>query len=173
MDKDQDAYEAEWGNDTQAVAVQKAEDDPFEFDRGEGVKPLAEAESKTEAPKAASFKETFAAQRKAGAKTFEWNGKKYTTNLKGEAKAEPSEAATPAPVAAPAPKAEPVAAKPVRGGSYAKGSRSDKKFAVDAAPAYKKAPATKEEYEADYVARGGKLPEKKVATVRTSSPMRG
>ena len=32
-------------------------------------------------PKKQSFKEAFAAARKAGGKTFEWNGKKYTTEL--------------------------------------------------------------------------------------------
>ena len=33
----------------------------------------------------ATFKEAFAAARKGGAKTFSWNGKKYTTKLKSEA----------------------------------------------------------------------------------------
>ena len=32
-------------------------------------------------PKKQSFKEAFAAARKAGGKIFEWNGKKYTTEL--------------------------------------------------------------------------------------------
>lgn len=32
----------------------------------------------------ASFKEAFRAARKAGDRTFEWNGKKYTTELKSE-----------------------------------------------------------------------------------------
>lgn len=62
-----------------------------------------------EPAKAMSFKETFAAQRKAGAKTFDWNGKKYTTELaapKAKPKAAPTAAPTPAPVAAPAPAAQ-------------------------------------------------------------------
>ena len=36
-----------------------------------------------------SFKEAFAAARKDGGKTFEWNGKKYTTELAGEKKSAP------------------------------------------------------------------------------------
>jgi hypothetical protein len=51
------------------------------------------------APKSMSFKEAFASARKGGGKTFEWRGKKYTTEL-----AKPK-AAAPAPkAAAPAPK---------------------------------------------------------------------
>jgi hypothetical protein len=45
----------------------------------------SEAPMKPE-PKAMSFKEMFAAERKAGNKTFSWKGKKYTTDL---AKAKP------------------------------------------------------------------------------------
>lgn len=40
-----------------------------------------------EPAKPMSFKETFAAQRKAGATVFEWGGKKYTTDLKKSAPA--------------------------------------------------------------------------------------
>lgn len=36
-------------------------------------------------PKKQSFKEAFAEARKGGGKTFEWNGKKYTTELAGGA----------------------------------------------------------------------------------------
>ena len=50
------------------------------------------------APKSMSFKEAFASARKGGDKSFEWQGKKYTTEL-----AKPK-AATPAPAPAPAPK---------------------------------------------------------------------
>ena len=51
------------------------------------------------APKSMSFKEAFASARKGGDKSFEWQGKKYTTEL-----AKPK-AAAPAPkAAAPAPK---------------------------------------------------------------------
>ena len=62
------------------------------------------SESKSEAPSKASekksedapakkdmtFKEAFAAARKAGDDTFSWNGKKYTTEMKGEDKPKPS-----------------------------------------------------------------------------------
>jgi hypothetical protein len=37
-----------------------------------------------------TFKEAFAEARKGGKKTFEWNGQKYTTEMKGEKKSEPS-----------------------------------------------------------------------------------
>ena len=52
--------------DTSSMKMPTVEDEPAE----------------REAPaKAMSFKEAFAANRKAGAKTFEWNGKKYTTDI--------------------------------------------------------------------------------------------
>lgn len=61
-----------------------------------------------EAPAAAaaptSFKDAFAAARRAGGKTFEWQGKKYTTEMAGGKKAAP--APTPAPAAPAAPKAK-------------------------------------------------------------------
>lgn len=41
------------------------------------------------AMKTASFKEAFAEARKAGDKTFEWNGKKYTTALATDKKSSP------------------------------------------------------------------------------------
>lgn len=50
-------------------------------------------------PKKQSFGEAFAAARKGGGKTFEWNGKKYTTEMAGEKKAAPA----PAPAAPKAP----------------------------------------------------------------------
>ena len=40
--------------------------------------------------KTESFKEAFASNRKAGNKTFEWKGKKYTTDLASDKKASPS-----------------------------------------------------------------------------------
>ena len=43
-----------------------------------------------------TFKQAFAAARGAGDKTFEWNGKKYTTELASEKKAAPAPAAAPA-----------------------------------------------------------------------------
>jgi hypothetical protein len=45
-----------------------------------------------EEPKKMSFKQAFAAARKEGGKTFEWNGKKYTTEMAGEKKAAPAKA---------------------------------------------------------------------------------
>jgi hypothetical protein len=48
-----------------------------------------------------SFKETFAAQRKAGAKVFEWNGKKYTTEIAGAAGSSSLQKAKATPVAGP------------------------------------------------------------------------
>ena len=83
--------------DTPVKAKESVQDDPFEFDTSEPASRVAERSKPViEAPKAMSFKETFASQRKAGAKTFEWNGKKYTTDIaakkpavaKVEAKAE-------------------------------------------------------------------------------------
>jgi hypothetical protein len=67
----------------------------------EDAAPMETSESKAEAPAKAeykSFKEAFAAERKAGNKTFEYMGKKYTTDVAAPRK----EAAKPA---APAPKA--------------------------------------------------------------------
>lgn len=46
-----------------------------------------------EQPKKESFKEAFARNRAAGAKTFDWNGKKYTTEL---AESKPAKPSTPA-----------------------------------------------------------------------------
>lgn len=43
-----------------------------------------------DAPKKMSFKQAFASARKGGEKTFEWNGKKYTTEL-AKPKAESAE----------------------------------------------------------------------------------
>ena len=50
---------------------------------------MKEAYTEPEAPKKETFKEAFAAARKAGDKTFEWNGKKFTTEMAGEKKAAP------------------------------------------------------------------------------------
>lgn len=47
----------------------------------EGPSGGAAADSDAPAPKATSFKEAFAAARKGGAKTFEYKGKKYTTEM--------------------------------------------------------------------------------------------
>lgn len=69
------------------------------------------------AAKSTSFKDAFAEARKAGDKTFEWNGKKYTTEMASDKKAKPVSRATdtgdettrlsrraPAPATAPAPR---------------------------------------------------------------------
>lgn len=45
------------------------------------------------APRKQSFKEAFAEARRGGGKTFEWNGKKYTTEMAGEKSAAPKTAA--------------------------------------------------------------------------------
>lgn len=47
--------------------------------------PIKTEEAKPE-PKRESFKEAFARNRASGAKTFEWNGKKYTTEMAGASK---------------------------------------------------------------------------------------
>ena len=66
-----------------------------------------------EQAKPMSFKETFAALRKAGAKTFEWNGKKYTTELASPKKAPVPVASKPVPAPAVAQAAAPVPSAPV------------------------------------------------------------
>ena len=96
-------YEEEWASDSDAgkptpasmsAAGKKAEGDEPDFNYDSPVmvadaameRPSVEATPEAAEPaKALSFKETFAAQRKAGAQTFEWNGKRYTTALKGPA----------------------------------------------------------------------------------------
>lgn len=116
-------YDIEWetmtkGDTKPDAAPAEKEDDPFEFaskEAGQNFdkpaevpeedKPAAATEpAKSEPAKAMTFKEAFASHRKAGAKVFEWNGKKYTTALKSEVK---PKAAAPA-VAAPAAKIAPV-----------------------------------------------------------------
>ena len=93
---DNDDYEDEWDLDVPEKAMKAKnppDDDPFEFATSKEVVARADAPvqaSRSDKPaatpaKSMSFKETFAAQRKAGASTFEWNGKKFTTALKSEA----------------------------------------------------------------------------------------
>lgn len=54
------------------------------------IKSTADAKSETaDAPKKTSFSAAFAAARRSGDKTFEWQGKKYGTAMKGEATAKP------------------------------------------------------------------------------------
>ena len=59
-----------------------------------------------DAPKKMSFKEAFASARKGGEKTFEWNGKKYTTDVAKPKAAAPKAAAPKADVPAEKPKAK-------------------------------------------------------------------
>jgi hypothetical protein len=88
-----------------------------------------------EAPKKQSFGQAFAAARKAGDRTFMFNGKKYTTELKSEAKkptvtpkAEPAKAE---PAKAEPAKAEPAKTQPSRSRiSQAKGSMAEKMRAL-------------------------------------------
>jgi hypothetical protein len=82
------------------------DEDPFSGARDEEtgeIKREVPSTSKAEEPKKQSFGQAFAAARKAGDKTFMFGGKKYTTEMKGEAKKP-----------AAAPKAEPVKAEPAK-----------------------------------------------------------
>jgi hypothetical protein len=69
---------------------------------------FSEETGSTGPAKAMSFKEAFASARGAGDKTFEWQGKKYTTEL---ASPKPSKAAEPAPKP---PKESETESKPVK-----------------------------------------------------------
>ena len=66
----------------------------------------SDSPSPAAAPKSMSFKEAFATARKGGGKTFEWQGKKYTTDLAKPAAKPAPKAAAPAPAPAPKPKYE-------------------------------------------------------------------
>lgn len=90
-------YDIEWetmtkGDTKPDAAPAEKEDDPFEFASKEAEKrfdapvnmPEEDKPAAAEPKKPQSFKEAFASHRSAGSKTFEWNGKKYTTALKGE-----------------------------------------------------------------------------------------
>ena len=82
-----------------------------------------DAEKESDAPaKAMSFKEAFASNRKAGNATFEWNGKKYTTEV---AKAAPSKSAATKPAEAPkaATKSSGMSLAPSKGAEYQTMSR--------------------------------------------------
>ena len=98
-------YEEEWAADKETTDAQaaadagvaagkKADADPdFNYDEPGTIDAASTAKMDAapapiaEPVKALSFKETFAARRKAGDSTFEWNGKKYTTDLKKPATA--------------------------------------------------------------------------------------
>lgn len=73
-------------------------------------------ETPSKAPSKVSFKSAFAEARKAGDKTFEWEGKKYTTDIAGakkptEKKSESVTEKKPAPAKTEPAKAEPVKAE--------------------------------------------------------------
>ena len=89
-----------------AAAVSKAEEDLA----SKATKGTTVPEAKATKPGAGmSFKSAFAAARSAGDKTFTWNGKSYTTQIKGEgaAKAAPKVSrAAPKIETKPAPKTE-------------------------------------------------------------------
>lgn len=53
------------------------------------------SDEETPSPRKQSFKEAFAEARRGGGKTFEWNGKKYTTEMAGEKSATPKAASKP------------------------------------------------------------------------------
>jgi hypothetical protein len=78
------------------------------------------------APKKQTFGAAFADARKSGAKTFTWNGKSYTTEVKGQAPAAKSSSKPAAPASKPAPKAE-SKAPASRPASTSGPSRSDMK----------------------------------------------
>jgi len=61
-----------------------ADREAVEYEGEKIAKPLREA---AEAKKSGSFKDAFASARKSGDKTFEFGGKKYTTEMAGEKKA--------------------------------------------------------------------------------------
>lgn len=78
-----DQSEAEFSNEWNAPAVDDVKTSSMTTPGTTESKDLAPlAMAAPEPVKALSFKETFAARRKAGDATFEWNGKKYTTDLK-------------------------------------------------------------------------------------------
>jgi hypothetical protein len=78
-------------------------DDMEAANQSEDAPPMGKTEEAA-APEYKSFKEAFAAERKAGNKTFEYMGKKYTTDMAAPRK-EAAKAAAPKAESAPAPKA--------------------------------------------------------------------
>ena len=97
---------SEGGVTDEDLDVANASDDPIQtLNKRKGWTDTGE-ESEAPAPKKQSFKEAFAEARKGGGKTFEWEGKKYTTELAGEKKA-PAKTSEPAkPASKPAAKYE-------------------------------------------------------------------
>lgn len=81
-------YNPYQGDDTDPFSAARAEDGSI--DKGVEVTPVAEPKVESKPIKAQSFKEAFAENRKAGNATFEYNGKKYTTELASSAKVTPA-----------------------------------------------------------------------------------
>ena len=76
-------------------AAEKQMDDLDAMKKADASKPAPKVETEsrdmdssqqTSKPAASTFGSAFAAARKAGQKTFEWKGKSYTTQMKGESK---------------------------------------------------------------------------------------
>lgn len=88
---------AEGGVTEDDLEVANASEDPIgTLNKRKGWTETEEV-SETVTPKKQSFKEAFAEARKGGGKTFEWEGKKYTTELASDKKAAPkTEVAKPA-----------------------------------------------------------------------------
>lgn len=81
-------YNPYQGDDTDPFSAARAEDGSI--DKGVEVTPVAEPKVESKPIKAQSFKEAFAENRKAGNATFEYNGKKYTTELASSPKVTPA-----------------------------------------------------------------------------------
>jgi len=73
------------GGETDPMLEAKASSESQDTSRSMGSGPKDEEAPKVE--KKQSFKEAFAEARKGGGKSFEWNGKKYTTELASSAPA--------------------------------------------------------------------------------------
>ena len=114
-----------------------ADREAVEYEGEKIAKPLREA---SEAKRNISFKDAFASARKSGDKTFEFNGKKYTTELASEKKTKTSDMRTPAQEAADDAKIAAAMRKSDRSVAKAEGSFSDRQ-------AYKRATQTAQEEE--------------------------
>ncbi len=149
---DKEATDAQTAADAGVAAGKKADADPdFNYDppgaqaaADAGVAAGQTADAAPEPVKPLSFKETFAARRKAGDSTFEWNGKKYTTDLKKPVATSAAPAA-PKALVTPLVKAAAVADKastPAAQASYAKtSSSSGRNYAPVVAPKEVPSPA--------------------------------
>lgn len=99
-EKQMDALDSMRKQDAAKTASRESEFDAAEkqLDNLNAMKSQAKSDAKpaakSEAPK--KFGDAFSAARKSGAKTFEWNGKKYTTEVKGESKPAPKTTSAPA-----------------------------------------------------------------------------